>query len=209
MKTDYTFTGKNAGKASKTPEEAAAQLERQYKATTNLPDCNSKFNVAAGGSKPGHTFAGKDVHQAVFESHAEAQRLKDPGLSKTQAKKSPLKSFSNRPHEVPKPNGGNKPLPQMTVDKNHPHKPPGREFPLGDPKNLGPARVITQKTKGGHQTFRGVIAHDQSRARTPGPGYNDHFQVKESKPKKKSEPKKNEPKKKSKPDELKDGCLIM
>ncbi|KAF8973565.1 hypothetical protein BDZ97DRAFT_1775718 [Flammula alnicola] len=177
---------KKARTAAAAPAKAAAKADRKagfqkaaqaHKATTNLPNRNSKFHVAAGGGKPAQTFTGKAVRKAVFDGHMEAQRVK--GVSKTQAKKSPLKQFSNRPHEVAKPNGGAKPLPHMTVEKTKSHTGPGREFPLGDPKNLGPARVITQQTKGGHQTFKGVIAHDQSR--TPGPGYNDHFQVKPKK----------------------------
>ncbi|KAJ3513102.1 hypothetical protein NLJ89_g3145 [Agrocybe chaxingu] len=160
--------------------QAAAKA---HKKTTNLPARTSTFHVPAGGGKPAHTYTGKDVRKAVFDSHREAQRIKT--LSKTQAKKSPLKSFSNHPHESPKPGGGAKPLPHMTVDKTKKHTQPGREFPLPNhhnPSTPSPARVITQKTKGGHYTFKGVISHDQSRTdKTKGAGYNDHFQVKERK----------------------------
>ncbi|KAF9483739.1 hypothetical protein BDN70DRAFT_873337 [Pholiota conissans] len=153
---------------------------KAHRATTNMPKRQDTFHVPAAPStgKPAHTFTGTEVRKAVFDSHAEAERIKH--ISKTQQKKSPLKTFNNRPHEVPQAHGGgDRPLPHMVVDRNAPHHPPGREYPLPnhhDPHNPGPARVITQQTKGGHHTFKGVIAHDQSR--TPGPGYNDHFQVK-------------------------------
>jgi len=84
----------------------------------------------------------------------------------------------------------------MKVD--HTNKPPkkgqgkGREYPLPNknkhaiPGSSGPARVITQQTKAGHQTFKGVIAHDQKRP-AGSPGHNDHFQVKANKaPKRKT-----------------------
>ncbi|CAA7268171.1 unnamed protein product [Cyclocybe aegerita] len=170
--------------AKKTSFQTATKAHRK---TTNLPARTSKFHVPAGGGKPAHTYTGKDVRKAVFDSHREAQRVKT--LSKTQAKKSPLKSFNNYPHEAPKPGGGTKPLPHMTVDKKKKHTQPGREFPLPNhhgPSTPSPARVITQKTKGGHYTFKGVISHDQSRTdKTKGTGYNDHFQVKERKRKRK------------------------
>ncbi|KAF9474328.1 hypothetical protein BDN70DRAFT_884898 [Pholiota conissans] len=169
--------GKAAAKAAR--KASFAPAAKAHKATTNLPNRNSKFHVAAapGTGKPAHSYTGKEVRKAVFDSHMEAHRVK--GISKTQQKKSPLKSFNNRPHEVPNAHGGARPLNHMNVVHGSAHHPPGREFPLPNkhnPATPSPARVITQKTKGGHQTFRGVIAHDQSR--TPGPGYNDHFQVK-------------------------------
>lgn len=74
-------------------------------------------------------------------------------------------------------------MPHMTVDRNLPHAPPGREFDLPNhpvPTQRSPARVITQETSGGHHDFMGVVAHNQ--ARTGGLGRNDHFQVQELRP---------------------------
>jgi hypothetical protein len=74
----------------------------------------------------------------------------------------------------------------MKVDPNAPHplgKAPGREIDLPNRHSAqrGPARVITQQTKAGHHTFKGVVSHDQSRTKKD-KGYNDHFQVKAVKP---------------------------
>ncbi|KAF5334871.1 hypothetical protein D9611_009992 [Ephemerocybe angulata] len=172
---------KQAAKAQKKASFAGAA--KAHKATTNMPARNSKFKVPAGGGKPAHTYSGKEVRKEVFKGHMEAQRLK--GLSKTQQKKSPIKPFGNRPHEVPKP-GNLKPLKGMTpvVKGGKQHQQPGREWPMPNkavPGTTSPVRVITQKGKKGNHVFRGVVAHDQSR--TPGKGYNDHFQVKEQKQK--------------------------
>ncbi|KAF9523648.1 hypothetical protein CPB83DRAFT_910512 [Crepidotus variabilis] len=182
---------KKARIAAAKPVKAAAKAQRKesfksaakaHKGTTNLPGRHSTFHVKAGGGKP----ARKDVRKAVFHGHQEAHRLKT--ASKTQAKKSPMKNFNNYNHEKPKAHGGGaRPLLHMKVDKTKKHQQPGREFPLPNkhnPHTPSPARVITQKTKGGHHTFKGVIAHDQSRTNTAkGHGYNDHFQVKERKSK--------------------------
>jgi len=136
-----------------------------HKATTNMPGRKQQFKVPGGGPK----FTGKDARKAVFDSHMERQA--NAGKSKTQLKKSPLKNFGNSNHREPQPN-----KPHDTKSINH-MKGSGHEFPLGDPVNKGPARVITQQTADGHTKFKGVIAHDVSR--TAGDlGYNDHFQVK-------------------------------
>ncbi|KAF9474332.1 hypothetical protein BDN70DRAFT_924647 [Pholiota conissans] len=181
---------KKARIAAAASEKVAAKAARKksfehaakaQKGTTNLPNRHSTFHVAAAPGteleKPAHSYTGKEVRKAIFDSHMEAHRIK--GITKNQRKKSPLKSFNNRPHEVPKPHGGARPLKHMNVVHGSAHHPPGREFPLPnkhDAAKPSPARVIIQQTKGGHYTFRGVVSHDQSR--TPGPGYNDHFQVK-------------------------------
>jgi len=181
---------KAAAKAAKKSSFAGAA--KAHKATTGLPNRKSKFHVPAGGGKPAQTYTGKDVRKAVFNSHMEAHKNKN--ASKRQQKKSDLKQFSNHPHQTPKGLGGKhvRPIPNMKVD--HVNKPPkagrgkGREYPLPNKANPGassPARVITQQTKKGHHTFKGVIAHDQSRTSSE-PGYNDHFKVKESKPRKKT-----------------------
>lgn len=163
-----------------------AKAAKAHRATTNLPARNSVFKVAAGNGKPAQQWSGKEVRKAVFKGHVEAERMK--GLSKTQAKKTgKVKPFSNRLHAAPKPGSGARPIPGMRVDPTGATKGkgPGREAGLKNKAKAthpgpGPARVITQQTKAGHHTFRGVIAHDQSRK--PGdPGYNDHFQVKERK----------------------------
>jgi hypothetical protein len=51
------------------------------------------------------------------------------------------------------------------------------EYPVGDPRNKGPARVIAQADKKGHIQFQGVVSHDTSRTNRKDPGYLDHFQV--------------------------------
>ncbi|KAF6749656.1 hypothetical protein DFP72DRAFT_912261 [Ephemerocybe angulata] len=164
---------KQAAKAQKKASFAGAA--KAHKATTNMPARKSNFHVPAGGGKPAHTYSGKEVRKEVFNSHMEAQRLK--GLSKTQQKKSPLKPFYNHPHEVPKP-GDLKPLKGMATVVKGGNQQPGREWPMPNkatPGTTSPVRVITQEDNKGNHVFHGVIAHDQSR--TPGPGYNDHFQV--------------------------------
>ncbi|KAF9474329.1 hypothetical protein BDN70DRAFT_961126 [Pholiota conissans] len=159
--------------------EAAQRAAKKYKGTTNLPDRKTTFHVPgapATPAKPARTYTGVDVRKAVYEGHKEADRIKN--LSKTKQKSSLLKPFHNRLHEVPRPRGAARPLKNMKVLPNNARHPPGKEFPLYEPGSttLGPARVITQKTKQGHTTVKGVVSHDQSRQ--PGPGYNDHFKVK-------------------------------
>jgi len=170
-----------------------AKAAKAHKATTNLPARNSVFKVRGGNGKPAQKFSGKEVRKAVFQGHVEAQRVK--GLSKTQRKKtSQISDFGNRKHDKPKPGSGSRPLNKMTVDPSGKTKGKGlgREARLPNKAErthpgVGPARVITQQTKAGHHTFKGVIAHDQKRL--PGAnadeakrnGYNDHFQVKENK----------------------------
>ncbi|KAF6749216.1 hypothetical protein DFP72DRAFT_1049001 [Ephemerocybe angulata] len=180
------------------PERVTNAAGRAQKETTNLPPRSSTFTVAAGGGKPAQTYTGLDVRKAVHAGHKEAERLKTPGISKSQIKQSPNKSFNNRPNVVPQANTSSssskttstqasKPIPSMTVDKSSgkPDQKPGREVPLPNkpnPATRGPARVVTQETKKSNHTVRGVIAHDQSRPATS-PGYNDHFQVPEKKQK--------------------------
>jgi len=135
-----------------------------HKATTNMPGRQQKFKVPGSGP----TFTGKDARKAVFDSHMERQA--NAGKSNRQLKKSPLKSFGNSDHRQPQPN-----KPHDTKSINH-MSGSGHEFPIGDPVNKGPARVITQQTADGHTKFKGVIAHDVSRGATD-VGYNDHFQV--------------------------------
>ncbi|KAF9479445.1 hypothetical protein BDN70DRAFT_932597 [Pholiota conissans] len=161
------------------------EASRQHRQTTGLPPRRSTFHVPAAPStgRPAHTYTGHDVRKAVFDGHMEHERLK--GASNRQKKLSPLKSFGNRLHELPHPGGSSRPLSHMTVHPGSSHHPHGREFPLPNHHNPGqpsPARVITQKTQSGHHTFRGVIAHDQSRTPGTGNGYNDHFQVPAHKP---------------------------
>jgi hypothetical protein len=135
-----------------------------HKATTNLPGRRQQFKVPGGGPK----FSGKDVRKSVFNSHMERQA--NVGKSKTQLKKSPLKDFGNSNHRQPNPK---RPRDQKSI--NH-MRGKGNEFPIGDPVNKGPARVITQQTRNGHTKFKGVVAHDVTR-KSGTPGYNDHFQV--------------------------------
>jgi len=59
----------------------------------------------------------------------------------------------------------------------------GSEYPLGDPLKKGPARVITQQTQNGHTKAMGVISHDMKRQPSDA-GYNDHFQLRASGPRK-------------------------
>ncbi|KAF9483731.1 hypothetical protein BDN70DRAFT_799246 [Pholiota conissans] len=160
------------------------EIDDAHKNTKNMPEHQSTFHVpgSPANGKPDHTYTGQEVQKAVYESHAEADRLK--GASKTQQKKSDLKDFKNYDHREPKTdgNGGAKPLAHMVVDGTPGH-PAGKEWPLlnkHDPNTPGPARVITQEIAPGHHVFQGVVAHDQSRiAGTP--GYNDHFHVSEHK----------------------------
>jgi len=181
-KTTNAKKARNAVAAqAKADKKASFQAAaKAHKATTNLPNRQSTFHVPgdAARNKPAHTYTGKDVRKAVFNSHMAAQKAKAAGQP------SPQRGFKNFPHRNPKPNGGANPLPHMRVAANRPGKAPGREIDLPNrhnPAQRGPARVITQQTKGGHHTFKGVVAHDQSRTRAD-KGFNDHFQVKEAKP---------------------------
>ncbi|KAF6749204.1 hypothetical protein DFP72DRAFT_913602 [Ephemerocybe angulata] len=169
------------------PERVTNAAGRAQKETTNLPPRSSTFTVAAGGGKPAQTYTGLDVRKAVHAGHKEAERLKTPGISKSQIKQSPNKSFNNRPNVVPQASTSSssskttstqasKPIPSMTVVKSSGVPLPNKS----NPATHGPARVVTQETKKGNNTVRGVIAHDQSRPATS-PGYNDHFQVPEKK----------------------------
>jgi len=135
-----------------------------HRATTNMPGRHQQFKVPGGGP----TFSGKDARKAVFDSHMERQA--NIGKSNRQLKKSPLKDFGNSDHRQPQPD-----RPHDTKSINH-MTGRGHEFPIGDPVNKGPARVITQQTPDGHTKFKGVVAHDVSRA-AGSTGYNDHFQV--------------------------------
>jgi hypothetical protein len=135
-----------------------------HRATTNMPGRKQQFKVPGGGP----TFSGKQVRKAVFDSHME--REANRGRSRTQQRRSPLKPFGNSNHRQPNPK-----RPKDVKSINH-MRGPGHEFPIGSTVNKGPARVITQQTRNGHTKFKGVVAHDVTRA--PGsPGYNDHFQV--------------------------------
>ncbi|KAF9483728.1 hypothetical protein BDN70DRAFT_799166, partial [Pholiota conissans] len=121
-------------------------------------------------------YTGQDIHNAVHDSHWEAARLNHLNNDQ-QRKKSTLKSFDNRSHELPKA-GTAKPLDHL--DNTH----PSHEFPLPNKHNLNdpsPARVIVQNVNG-HHVFQGVIAHDQSRTPGRGNGYNDHFHVPAQRP---------------------------
>lgn len=174
-----TATRKEAGLAE-FGNAAAAQ-----KATIDLPARKGKFNEPRGG-----TFTGKEARIGTFNSHlhsASPVGKNAAGKNKKTTDRYP-KKFDNRFHEVPK-QGTVKPIDSMRGT--------GHEYPIiagkpkgyhGDHADLGPARVITQPTgnyrtvKSGKGTktvpetaFKGVIAHDSSR--TPGKGYNDHFQV--------------------------------
>lgn len=175
-----TAARKAAGRA-KFGDAAAAQ-----KATTGLPARKGTFNVPGGG-----TFTGKDARIATFNSHLNAASpvgKNAAGKNKKVNDRQP-KTFNNIAHDLPKA-GTAKPIDSMVGT--------GREYPItagkpkgyhGDHVDLGPARVITQATgnsrtvKDGKGTktvpetaFKGVIAHDPSRA--PGTkGYNDHFSV--------------------------------
>lgn len=105
--------------------------------------------------------------------------MKAPGVSNRKKKQSPLKDFSNNNHHLPKKGSpGPNSLPKQTGKKNL------KEYPLrtnsqiaANPKDKGPARVITKENKKGELKFKGVVAHDQSRAQGT-PGANDHFQIK-------------------------------
>lgn len=186
-----------------------AKAAKAHRATTNLPARKSTFRVAAQksrdangqlvrdangklvdhpGGKPQQTWTGKEVRKAVFQGHVEAQRLK--GLNRKQLQKlqppPTNQQFKNYAHRLPKHPSQPHPIKGMTVN-NTPGKMPGRESPLPNhaaPGTAGPGRVIVQQTKNGRYTFKGVIAHDQSRLKGTDPktnGYNDHFKLKEFK----------------------------
>ena len=179
-----TKTKSAASKAGTKTKNAAKKVSTKAKnAGTKVKDAvnpkgpKAKYHVPAGGGKPGQTYTRKDVKTAVKNANAEHQKLKAPGTSNTQKKKSMLKPFGNNNHHVQKPGSpGPNSLPKM--------KGKGHEYPLRNSaqgpataKDKGPARVITQENKKGKLKFKGVVAHDQSRK--PGdPGYNDHFQIK-------------------------------
>ena len=167
--------------ANKTKGAAKSVSNKAKAAGTKVKDTvkgpKNKYTVPAGGGKPAQTYSRQDVKNAVKNANTEHQRHKSGTMSKTQQKKSPLKPFGNNNHRVPKAGSpGPNSLPKM--------KGSGHEYPLRNaaqgpatPKDKGPARVITQENKAGKLKFKGVVAHDQSRA--PGhPGANDHFQIK-------------------------------
>jgi hypothetical protein len=124
------------------------------------------------------TYSKADVKKSVKDANAENKALKAPGVSNRKKKNSPLKDFSNNNHHVPKKGGAKNSLPKQTGKKNL------KEYPLrtnsqiaANPKDKGPARVITKENKKGDLKFKGVVAHDQNRAQGT-PGANDHFEVK-------------------------------
>lgn len=181
-----TASTKNVAKKAATKTKSAAKNvgTKAKKAGTKIKDAvnpngpKAKYHVPAGGGKPAQTYSRKDVKKAVKDANTEHQRHK-AGLSGNQKKKSPLKPFGNNNHHVQKPGSpGPNSLPKM--------KGKGYEYPLkntaqaaGNPKDKGPARVITQENKKGKLKFKGVVAHDQNRKQGD-PGHNDHFQIKGS-----------------------------
>jgi len=141
-------------------EKAAKKAAKQaHDNTSHLPSRQSSFNVPNGP-----TYSGYDVRKSVYDAHVEDQH--NQSKSKTQKKKSAYKEFKNFDNQVPHGSHDVQPLPHM-----HGY---GYEYPIGDPHNKGPGRVITQPSSSGHH-FMGVVSHDPSRQ--SGYGYNDHFQV--------------------------------
>ncbi|KAF9524582.1 hypothetical protein CPB83DRAFT_860929 [Crepidotus variabilis] len=143
-----------------------------------------KYHVKAGGGNPSQTYSRKEVRTAVSaarKEHSRQQSMKAVGTwSKSQQKKTPLQPFSNNNHHTPKKHG---PSPNHKVSLPH-MKGPGYEYPLPNknphakPGSKGPARVLLQEHKG-KLKFKGVVAHDQSRAHGS-KGAHDHFKVKPS-----------------------------
>ncbi|KAF9530650.1 hypothetical protein CPB83DRAFT_892604 [Crepidotus variabilis] len=174
---------KAAAAANKVAKKAHfAPAAAAHKKTIGLPNRKTIFHVpgSAATGKKSQTYTGKQVRKAVFDGHVIA------GKSPSQQKKHGVVAFQNRNHANPHASGkgGVKPLKNM-----HPTR-PAREvrLPNQHPGHLahgakpppGPARVITQVNKKGNHVFRGVIAHDQSRAHGSH-GANDHFKVKGNK----------------------------
>jgi len=138
----------------------AAAAAQKHRATIGMPSRNEQFKIEGHG-----TISGKDIRKAVFDSHVEAEvKKKEPTV------KSPLKTFFNRPHKVPK---SDDPSDQKSISSMKGH---GKEFPIYTAsREKGPARIITQ-LKAGVTWFKGVVAHDPSRPKGS-KGYSDHFQV--------------------------------
>ncbi|KAF9524597.1 hypothetical protein CPB83DRAFT_602649 [Crepidotus variabilis] len=135
------------------------------------------YKVPAGGDKPSQTYSHKQVKQAITAAKAAHSVLRSlearpSGISKTARLKQPIQPFGNGNHRAPKKPGPyhQKSLPNM--------KGSGFEFALPNKHGAGkgPARIILQEKSNGKLKFKGVVAHDQSRAKGH-PGYNDHFQV--------------------------------
>jgi hypothetical protein len=118
-------------------------------------------------------YSKQNVKTAMKDAKAELKRHK--GLSKNQKKKSDLKPFGNRDHQLQLPGAaGPNSLPKAGK-KNL------MEFPLKNGREpageKGPARVILKKNIFGQLKFKGVVAHDQNRLPQT-LGYNDHFKIK-------------------------------
>ncbi|KAF6746435.1 hypothetical protein DFP72DRAFT_1076297 [Ephemerocybe angulata] len=93
------------------------------KARTQVPVPRASISRSTSLIWVAHTldkYSGKDVRKAVYESHREAERLKDPMLSSVEKEKSPLKPFNNRPNAVPKGSSNPTPIPSMTSVSKHP-----------------------------------------------------------------------------------------
>jgi hypothetical protein len=161
-----------------------------YKNTKNLPGrpgnsktgykgSKSTYNVpnaahpTTGKATPPTAYSSKDVRTAVYNAHLFGQ-------NKVNHKPA---DFQNR-KEGPSGNK-HKPLLHMTGS--------GTEFPITKQKggyqggNPGSARVIIQKDPGGGSTFKGVVAHN-SQLNPTSPGYNDHHEIKPTKPGKQYKP---------------------
>lgn len=158
-------------KALRTQQEATARAKARkaagrdnfkaaaaaQKKTKDLPDRKATF------SANGKTYTGKDVRTAVFNGH--------------HFEKNPV-NFTPKPfnNDLQGPaDHKTRPLPNMVGG--------GGEFPVTKDSNgyqgkgaIGTTRAIVQPNSEGGHTFKGVIAHDESRDKKA-PGYNDHFEV--------------------------------
>lgn len=145
--------------------KALGRAVKKQMRNMKLPHTSTKFHVNGGP-----TYTGSDVRDAAKELTKTHLRANAGHFERKGKTPKPLVNFRNEPHEVPHTNALNdqRPLNSM-VGK-------GLEYPIGDPRNKGPARVIAQADTKGRLHFQGVIAHDMSRTRND-PGYFDHFQV--------------------------------
>ncbi|KAF6741681.1 hypothetical protein DFP72DRAFT_861626 [Ephemerocybe angulata] len=98
------------------PEHRTNSASTAQKLTTRLPPRSSPtpYQVVYESQNLVSNLGWRDILKAVYGSHKEAERLKDPTLSSVEKEKSPLKPFNNRPNAVPKSSSNPTPIPSMT-----------------------------------------------------------------------------------------------
>jgi hypothetical protein len=165
---------RDAGAAYKETKNLPGRKGNSEKGSKNYKGSKWAYNVpnaahpTTGKATPPTTYSSKDVRTAVYNSHLFASG-----------------KVNSRPSEFQNRKAGpvgkkHKPLTYMTGS--------GTEFPVtgtkggyqgGDP---GTVRAITQKDRHGDgYTFKGVVAHN-NQLNQGSPGYNDHHEIRPTKP---------------------------